>query len=364
MKRPPDTARAPAAARGSCTKHDGKIQAANLNSSDTTIHQTKQTTWRDKYRVHPAADKFPMMTDEELTALGEDIKANGLRNPIVFCTKYDAKGVAMDEHTYLLDGRNRLEAMERAGTSLWLKDGFERRYVSDKNLAEIVIGLNIRRRHLTKQQQADLIVEVIRASAAHRQVGEMPKRHVKGKAGSEKDATKAAAVAVGAQHQIGKRTIERSIAKAEGKTPKPTAVKKPSLPVRDREENMRQAQERRDEASLGRREEKAQRLADRKAEVDEATDIIDDMMSLFVDPRSVQRLLNLLWDTGVKIDVQDYVDVLVDEADEMEAEADEKAASTLPQDGRSERPVDDPTLENSCREIESTVNAALNRRRP
>ena len=38
-------------------------------------------SWRDIIRVHPA-DAFPVLSETELRALGEDIKANGLRQPI------------------------------------------------------------------------------------------------------------------------------------------------------------------------------------------------------------------------------------------------------------------------------------------
>ena len=61
--------------------------------------------WHDK--VHPAADAFPMMLEDELAKLTEDIKANGMRFPITF-----------DKDGGLLDGRNRLEALERAGLDL------------------------------------------------------------------------------------------------------------------------------------------------------------------------------------------------------------------------------------------------------
>jgi hypothetical protein len=172
-------------------------------------------SWRDKYKVHPAADVFPMMSDEELAALGEDIKKNGLREPITL------------EHTGLLcDGRNRLEAMERIGLDLdnvrnqngaklfGGPVGHVNHLAKTTDPVAFIISKNIHRRHLTKQQQADLIVAAVKAGKASRQLDEVPKRHVQGKAGSERDAVKEAAVKAGAEHGIGKRTVERSFAKS------------------------------------------------------------------------------------------------------------------------------------------------------
>ena len=53
--------------------------------------------------VHPLAAVFPMMTDDELQDLADDIREHGLLHPIVL----DADGV-------LIDGRNRLRACEIA----------------------------------------------------------------------------------------------------------------------------------------------------------------------------------------------------------------------------------------------------------
>jgi disulfide oxidoreductase YuzD len=47
-------------------------------------------------KVHPLIDLFPMMSEEELADLAEDIKANGLIYPIVI------------DGDVLIDGRNRL----------------------------------------------------------------------------------------------------------------------------------------------------------------------------------------------------------------------------------------------------------------
>src|SRR5262249_10691876 len=100
--------------------------------------------WRERYKVHPAADVFPMMSDYELDDLAADIKLNGQTIPVLFWNG-DGKGEV------LIDGRNRLEACERVGVHP-LTETF-----ICKDPVTHIITLNIRRRHLTKQQQADLI---------------------------------------------------------------------------------------------------------------------------------------------------------------------------------------------------------------
>jgi hypothetical protein len=185
-------------------------------------------TWRDKYKVHPAADVFPMMSDAEIAELGEDIKANGLMVPLLFSSQ--------GEDHVLLDGRNRLEAMERVGITIETdRFGLPDRYRGAKaaksthtaNPVAYIIGLNIRRRHLTKQQQADLIVAAHKAAEDKpRQVGEVSN----GGRGKVNE-TKAAIVSTAAEHGISKRTVERAMARAEGR--KPAKKTKPSCTTRD-----------------------------------------------------------------------------------------------------------------------------------
>ena len=128
-----------------------RIGPASVTPSDQTAqvsrvkaNSARRSTWRDAYAVHPAADVFPMMSDEDLAALGEDIKANGQTIPILFWTDGDNR--------VLIDGRNRLEAMERIG----IADDALVETFHCKDPVTHIITLNIRRRHLTPQQQAAL----------------------------------------------------------------------------------------------------------------------------------------------------------------------------------------------------------------
>lgn len=86
--------------------------------------------------VHPMADLFPMLSDEELEVLAEDIRENGQQVPCVL----DSKG-------RLLDGRNRLRACQIAG----VEPRFE---TYDGDPAAYVVSANVNRRHLSAGQRA------------------------------------------------------------------------------------------------------------------------------------------------------------------------------------------------------------------
>jgi hypothetical protein len=187
---------------------DGSISPTS-NIAKLTA-QPDRPTWRDTYKVHPAADVFPMMSDQELEALGEDIRENGLQTSIVF----GPEGV-------LLDGRNRLEAMERAGIAL--QSWQSRAYGSADPVAHI-ISANIKRRHLTKQEQADLIVAAIEASEKLDQIEPVSKGG-RGKVNK----TKAKAITEAKKLRISEATIKRALAKSEGKKPEPKPIAGPRL---------------------------------------------------------------------------------------------------------------------------------------
>lgn len=88
-------------------------------------------------RTHRAADVFPMMSEDEYRGLVEDIRANGLLEPI--WVNADGR---------LLDGRNRLKACLELGVTPRVQT-----YSGDSPVA-FVVGLNIHRRHLTTGQRA------------------------------------------------------------------------------------------------------------------------------------------------------------------------------------------------------------------
>jgi ParB-like chromosome segregation protein Spo0J len=105
---------------------------------------------------HPLADIFPPLDEDGLRALAEDIRANGLREPIVL---YEGA---------ILDGRCRYRACEIAGVVADTVD-----YAGTDPVA-FVVSKNLRRRHLTESQRAmvaALLAELPRGANQHTAAG-------------------------------------------------------------------------------------------------------------------------------------------------------------------------------------------------
>jgi hypothetical protein len=88
-----------------------------------------------EYESHPAAGLFPMMSDEELAALGDDMLQHGQREPIILY------------HGQILDGRNRYRAC--------ILKGIEPKVRSEQppDPYAFVATANLHRRHLSDEQR-------------------------------------------------------------------------------------------------------------------------------------------------------------------------------------------------------------------
>jgi len=139
--------------------------------SRSTQAPKSATSWRDTLKIHPAADLFPLMSSDELRALGEDIKKNGLKIPVAV---WRGKQGGLQ----LLDGRNRLDAMEAVGIPVRRVKHFVEYYLegpmtwedasehvsADTDPYAYVVSANIHRRHLSTEQKRDLITKLIKAT--------------------------------------------------------------------------------------------------------------------------------------------------------------------------------------------------------
>jgi len=98
------------------------------------------------------------------------------------------------------------------------------KWCHDDDPCPYVISKNIHRRHLTKEQQAELIVKVIESTETDlAKMAKSVKQASNGRLnGSAKDPLKQAAVEEAKKHGISKRTVERAMAKNGAS--KPTRV--------------------------------------------------------------------------------------------------------------------------------------------
>jgi DNA-binding MarR family transcriptional regulator len=141
---------------------------ATSTDTTSTAKSDQPKSWRALLPVHPAAELFPLMPEAELRELGEDIKAKG--------------GLIQAVHLYkgkLLDGGNRLDAMELVGFTFDNAElnGLAHHLKDSVDPYDYVIAANLHRRHLTADQRRDLIAKVLKAKpeASNRQIAEQVK---------------------------------------------------------------------------------------------------------------------------------------------------------------------------------------------
>lgn len=89
-----------------------------------------------RYESHRLSEFFPLLEGEAYAALVDDIRHNGLQQPVVL---FEGK---------ILDGRNRYRACIEAGVECRFET------YSDDDPAGYVISLNVQRRHLSTSQKA------------------------------------------------------------------------------------------------------------------------------------------------------------------------------------------------------------------
>ena len=95
-----------------------------------------------RVRAHPAADVFPLLSKDEITALAADIRTNGQRLPVLLQQADDGADL-------VLDGRNRLLACEVAGLEPRVA------YVEPTaDAVQVIVSTNLARRHQGESQRA------------------------------------------------------------------------------------------------------------------------------------------------------------------------------------------------------------------
>lgn len=104
------------------------------------MKKTTKTTYQpDGVIIHPVAELFPAMNDDEFEAFKDDIRQHGQQVPILV------------QHGQLIDGRHRYRACLELGIEPMVEEVPE-----NESIERLVISLNQHRRHLTESQRAML----------------------------------------------------------------------------------------------------------------------------------------------------------------------------------------------------------------
>jgi ParB-like chromosome segregation protein Spo0J len=149
------------------------------------VSHPHRQSWRAFLPIHPAAELFPMLGSDELLDLGNDIAQNGMTHPIVLWEEPTRPG---ERSRYLLlDGRNRLSAMEAVGLRFTVDQRTNMLVCRHKHWRNpevvsaklgidpdtFVISANAHRRHLSRDQKRQAIAGLLKSdpSKSDRELG-------------------------------------------------------------------------------------------------------------------------------------------------------------------------------------------------
>jgi ParB-like nuclease domain len=181
--------------------NDTSAESRNNNSKNNQPETAVKSSWRSWLRVHPLADRFPLLLETDTDALkelAEDIKKNGQREPATYIK--DATGQII-----LLDGRNRLDALELLGRKIELNDStiFQQQLSADIDIYAYIASKNIHRRHLTAKRKRELMVQFADWTKSDRAIADEFKTNKNTVGRVRKEFEKKATVPIGT---VGKRT--------------------------------------------------------------------------------------------------------------------------------------------------------------
>jgi 16S rRNA G966 N2-methylase RsmD len=251
--------------------------------------------------VHPAAELFPLLGDDELRELADDVKAHGLHEA-VWLYRDTGRGIM------LLDGRNRWRACEMAGAEC------RTRYYDGTDPIAFSLSLNMKRRHLTAGQKAFTALEVERlyaAEAAKRkaQAPGMPRgerqSHVadlRHETRRERQSVEKAASATGASGRAvsqAKRVAEQAPDLADKVRSGQLAIDRAERIIRDRESQERRIEQARAEAAA----QPAPAIVDiRAGDFREVLADLHDIDAIITDPPYPHEFIPLLADLAAWAD--------------------------------------------------------------
>lgn len=172
-------------------QHEGQQNLAPTDQApeqapEQALDESPKKGWRSFLRVHEATALFPLVSRDELQKSWDDIKTIGMKHPIVFWYPGEEREDYKLSDCFLLDGRNRLDALEMAGIEFQSLDKFLVTEPYDQKAANgcdilnveyiselgspyrpgisdpyaYVISVNLIKRHLKPEDRADLIRKV------------------------------------------------------------------------------------------------------------------------------------------------------------------------------------------------------------